>query len=521
MMSEEEQPRRSTRANRGQNRFARWNLDTETPVKPIRKRKAEPVDGVSQTPKPKSKKADKSSGEIKCPCGQTEYDESDDKIMVECENCLTWQHVVCIFGVNTETVVPEPYLCPDCQPQEESKDPVVAENKIEDIHDKVRQSACMALQRILTQEVVPKAIANGVLEADTDVNAFSETMAIKLESALYEHHANKPVGRSKKAVDVGNKYRDHFRSLQFNLKGNKNEELQMRIASGELTPDECVTLTVEQMMNPELRKLAESVRKEAIRETVLKVEDEDAPRVRKTHKGEEFVGDEPELPEAPAKSVTAPVSEQPAVKAATEAKYEQTNFDMTFSPPEYGFSDAEDAQDGDQEEPNETVPSIIPVWDGKVIMSGIAEFPATAFHLGGKDFDPELWSSIVNVTEPQTVSGRVDRSVAFKYLEVSAMKRTIASFAIISDEAAPCPEFRKVYEYHKSRAKVGVLPNRSAIAKDAYMVPIDKTEEIPHFLALTEAQKTQLNNWLDKSPVLLGVFVLPNAKALAAAHQRA
>lgn len=520
-MSEEEQPRRSTRANRGQNRFARWNLDTEAPVKQVKKRKTESADSAPKTTKSKSKKAAKSSGEIKCPCGQTEYDELDDKIMVECEKCLTWQHVACVFGVNTETVVPEPYLCPDCQPQESKESPVEAKSKIEDISDKVRQSACMALQRILVQEVVPKAIATGVLDADTDAKTFSETMAVNLEGALYEHHANKPVGKSKKAVDVGNKYRDHFRSLQFNLKGNKNEELQMRIVSGDLTPDECVTLTVEQMMNPELRELAESVRKEAIRETVLKVEDEDAPRVRKTHKGEEFVGDEPDLPEAPAKPVTPPKSEPPAVKQVSEANYESTNFDMTFSPPEDGFSDADEAQDGDQEAPKESVPSIIPVWDGKVIMPAVGEFPATAFHLGSKDFDSSLWSSIVNVAEPQTVNGRVDRSVAYQYLEVSSMKRTIASFAIISDEAAPYPEFTKVYDYHMSRTKVGVLPNRSAIAKDAYLVPFNKSDEIPEFLALSDPQKAQLSTWLEKSPVLLGIFVLPNAQALAAAAQNA
>lgn len=446
--------------------------------------------------------------------------------MVECEKCLTWQHVVCVYGVNTETAIPEPYVCPDCKQQEpeepsEDKEPAASEPtgaSINDIEDKVRKSACVALQRILTMELVPKAIAKGVLGADIDAKAYAEALALKLENALYEHHAAKPLGKSKKPVDVGTKYRDHFRSLQFNLKGDKNEELQMRIVSEELTPDECVTLTVEQMLNPELRKLADEVRKEAIRESVLKVEDEAAPRVRKTHKGEEFVGDEPDLPELSenvTRTRTPPPSSEDATKTA--ANYERTQFDVTFSPPNnYSDSDGEPEPDSKSSETQ-----IVPVWDGKASMPKVGEFPATAFHLGGIDFNPGLWSSIVNIGEPQIVSGRVDRATAFNYLETSSAKRLIASFVLISDEPAPFPEFTKVYEYHASRNKVGVLPNRSAIAKDAYLVPLAQSDEVPGFLGLDDAERKQLSTWLEKSPVLLGVFVLPNAKALAAACQNA
>ena len=51
-------------------------------------------------------------GEIRCICGFTD----DDGFTVQCENCLVWQHVVCV--INGHNNVPEEYLCEVCDPRE-------------------------------------------------------------------------------------------------------------------------------------------------------------------------------------------------------------------------------------------------------------------------------------------------------------------------------------------------------------------------------------------------------------------
>lgn len=127
------------------------------------------------------------------------------------------------------------------------------------------------------------------------VEGFAERLSVKLEQALYEKFAlNKDqVSSNKKAgaktKDVGPKYRTKFRSLSVILKDDKNPELHKRIVTGELSPEEFVILSRDELMNPALKLMAEAVRAESIRNSILKVDD--GPRIRRTHKGEEYIED--------------------------------------------------------------------------------------------------------------------------------------------------------------------------------------------------------------------------------------
>ncbi|CAN6659508.1 hypothetical protein TRVA0_031S01398 [Trichomonascus vanleenenianus] len=174
------------------------------------------------------------------------------------------------------------------EPEEESAE----EKKLSDLEDKVRHSVANALYGILLKKAVPEALAAGKLElGDKTGEQFAEALAMEIEGALYEHMATRdPAPKKKKAKtgsDVGQKYRDKFRSLSFNLKDEKNPDLRLRIVTGQLTPEKIVTLSSEEMLNPELQKYACEVRKESIRDSVLKAED--MPRIRKTHKGDEIM----------------------------------------------------------------------------------------------------------------------------------------------------------------------------------------------------------------------------------------
>lgn len=156
-----------------------------------------------------------------------------------------------------------------------------------------------AFYAIFNKSIVPKAVQNQDLDSTSigSVEDFSESLSVKLEQALYENFAlikeqisssNKSTARSKPKVnDVGQKYRTKFRSLSVILKDDKNPDLHKRIVTGELTPDEFVTLSRDELMNPALKEMAEAVRAESIRNSILVVDD--GPRIRRTHKGEEYI----------------------------------------------------------------------------------------------------------------------------------------------------------------------------------------------------------------------------------------
>lgn len=298
--------RRSSRSTKGRNsrleREAASELANEGQARKKRKTSKDPSPPKTggRTTK-KSRDTNKSSGQdtssINCVCGMTEFDEDDDRIMAECENCLKWQHVACMFGVEDASAVPDGYLCHECQktattknkesPEKTPEQKTTKQTQEQTIQsleqtNKVRGSVAKALYGIFVNQAYPEAVKRGDLQlSEPEINDKSQRLALDIEQALFDALA------AKKQKDVGPKYREKFRSLSFNLKDEKNPDLRKRVVNGELAPDHIVELSTEEMLNPELQKLKENVRKESIRETVLKPDD--MPRVKRTHKGEEMV----------------------------------------------------------------------------------------------------------------------------------------------------------------------------------------------------------------------------------------
>lgn len=184
---------------------------------------------------------------------------------------------------------------------------------IADMTDIVRKSVATAFLSIFKDQIVPIAISNKDVELSEpdSLASFAEKLSMQLEQALYDTFASSshklsissntkppPTKKSKKArstaptgpVDVGSKYRSKFRSLAATLKDDANPLLHKKIVTGELSPLEFVKLSSEELMNPALRQMAEAVRAESIRNSILKVEE--GPRIRRTHKGEVYIDDE-------------------------------------------------------------------------------------------------------------------------------------------------------------------------------------------------------------------------------------
>ncbi|KAI0505206.1 hypothetical protein F5B22DRAFT_628585 [Xylaria bambusicola] len=116
---------------------------------------------------------------------------------------------------------------------------------------------------------------------------FSERLAIEIERAFHDTHPN----TSQNAAQL--------RTLMFSLKNNI--ELAVRVLNRSLPPPSFVVMTGEELATKELQRENAEMKARADKQSILITDD--APRVRRTHKGEEVVE---------AESFSAPIEEAPS-----------------------------------------------------------------------------------------------------------------------------------------------------------------------------------------------------------------
>lgn len=211
---------------------------------------------------------DDDSGEVRCdPCGTTSsnYNEDTDAggTMIECEACNTWQHARCM-GYKTDAAIPKYYQCNRCKPRREAP-PRRAERK-----EVPRPSATSQ-----TRANVTKALATAIAKAAPAMDAAHWASQIENEVYLW-------------AGGTDRKYVDKSRAVMAMAKKvGVLHDLDLAV----LTARDVVTRPPEEI-DGDLRAVAEKVRQELIRRLVLAEEDLLKQRIRRTHKGEELVGDD-------------------------------------------------------------------------------------------------------------------------------------------------------------------------------------------------------------------------------------
>lgn len=141
-------------------------------------------------------------------------------------------------------------------------------------------------------------------------DAAALAFAQKLEAGVFEGFAEAAPGRPNLRT-AQKAYKDRFRTLSFSLR-DRNEELRARIVSGDLDADTLATLPAEQLANAAIRARTEKAREEALRQSVLKQQQEGGPLRKITHKGEVEVERENAAPyhDAQSKSTNQSSSEQ-------------------------------------------------------------------------------------------------------------------------------------------------------------------------------------------------------------------
>ncbi|KAI9249493.1 transcription factor S-II, central domain-containing protein [Phascolomyces articulosus] len=115
-------------------------------------------------------------------------------------------------------------------------------------------------------------------EQKEDPQVKADKIANAIEQAMFKELRDIDTRRA------GVQYKNKFRSLLHNLKDKANEGFQLRVVTGELTPDDLVKMSSEDMANPELRSMSMSMRQESIKNSIMKRAN--VPIIKKTHKGD-------------------------------------------------------------------------------------------------------------------------------------------------------------------------------------------------------------------------------------------
>ena len=371
--------------------------------------------------------------------------------------------------------------------------------------------------------------------------SMSERYALQIERAVFDTH---PASKGQK------EYSQQIKSLAFNLKNNP--EVCNGLVHGLHSPATLAVMTSEELASPEMQRQTAEMRAKAEKASILYTSDT-GPRVRKTHKGEEVVEDE----SGPTSEVPPPMPggsrrgadreqlikresvDQDAADSHANVQHSpsQANFDIgkVFSTvksspgaqnrrpsapvlPTNGPGVDLDVDRMLQEDDNESPPyspteeSQDPdvVWRGSLVMSSIADFGATAKHIGGANFSViSPWSKLI--PKRMTVAGRISQQSATEYL-CSLRYSDLTDVVVVSltpDSAESRQEFTNMVEYFIKKERFGVVGDKVAgNVKDTYLIPVPAGDDNhPEFML------NLADNFIPKSraePMLLAVFVYRN-----------
>lgn len=483
--------RKSSRSNKGQNE--RWKeryLEHDTIDEPLRKKKMLPP-LVTETVRC-----------LVCGCTDDNYDEAtDEREMVECEKCLTWQHIVCMFGKDDETLVPESYKCNVCEPskynmhielsyddylekkmgskddefvkdeQSAEEDPDISAEEevfVEKKPSKPKKASKNSPEKARTLivenfgKLFKSLITNDFCERENvRLEDVSIDWAQKLENAMFQEFGVK--GQS----NPGTKYYEKARTLTFNLKDSKSNILS-RLLNKEISFEILIKLTPEQMLNTELQELAKNVRKESINQSILRQE-EAKLRIKRTHKGEEIVENDEYKEEKPEviseKAELFPeTNEKAEEEPGNETPDNNINSHVLFNSGQTFPADFEDES---------SVPS---VWSGSIAFPEVASFKCTIEYCDSskqknegkmarllREFPSKKWS----------IEGRLNTGTAHDYLNKLAPSGDLYLGKVVPKEEEGV---KTLFKHLSNKLKYGVIGNRPSSVKDCYLIPYSKME---------------------------------------------
>ena len=140
-------------------------------------------------------------------------------------------------------------------------------------------------------------------------DAFGLRLGLAVEYAMYLNfwgHSGKP----------SDQYSDKFRAISHNVKANA--ELRDRLLNGSLSPNDLSKMSRDDMASKELQeKKAEMIKEAEKQHTLIQ---EEGPRMRRTHKGEELIENDTYMGDVADSAFTAPAVRKRASQIDTSVK---------------------------------------------------------------------------------------------------------------------------------------------------------------------------------------------------------
>ena len=179
----------------------------------------------------------------------------------------------------------------------------------DELHNDRRRVFDFSKKSMIT--VLEQAVRDGAyhIPAGQSEDSVAHKLSLEFEHALYLSHSS-PDGT------LQNSYRAQMASVIANLK--RNTELRDQVLQGTVSMNALSTMTTDQMAGTELIKQMEVMKKEAEKQHILV--QEEGPRIRRTHKGEELVENDQDMVNIETTFASRPIRRrESAVESDTDA----------------------------------------------------------------------------------------------------------------------------------------------------------------------------------------------------------
>ncbi|KAJ9365252.1 transcription factor S-II, central domain-containing protein [Paecilomyces variotii] len=424
----------------------------------------------------------------------------------------------------------------------------------EEIANPARRSVASALVKLFVDQI-PEALKRGSfqLPAEKSAEDVGRQLGLAIENAMYQNICGG-------SGEPSEPYKLQLRTILFNVK--KNPSLRDRLLVGSLSPEALSKMSSQDMASEELQQKDAEIKREAEKQHIIV--QELGPRIRRTHKGEEIIEDDNQnvasesiFSKAPTRPVDDSDDNQRHSPASPNVQHQHgsarlhhintgagdkdidgdqhtwqpvrspggTTHDQVFpevpvnirEPVTGGRVQADAEIDQLLKDEEAESPPYSPkdfhddglIWRGRVVMNPVAEFSASAKHVGGADLSGRIpWSQLAPST--LLIDGRIDIQLASNYL-CGLRFSTSTDVTVISISAPEFPAdragFDKLFNYFADRKRYGVIGKHPLPSvKDTYIVPIEAgSTKKPEFIELLE------NNTLEEPTLermLLVVFVV-------------
>ncbi|CAO3623171.1 unnamed protein product [Mucor fragilis] len=253
---------------------ARKQNESETPApRPTRRTSAMRTSAQSMAPSPRKEKKKNGKQAEEMDIQQDEEDSDADKTSKQDDE--------------------EEFQAEDDQEEEEDEDEILqsatpdtpmSPSQMTEEENPVRRNVIKNMKTVLKSifDVALTENADMMDESTLTTEERAEALAKSIENTMLEQLGDG--GPGKKRRTCGEPYKSKFRSLLYNLKDKANKVFQIRVVTGDLTPDELVKMSSEDMANPELKSLSEVFREKGLKNSVMKMDN--TPIIKKTHKGD-------------------------------------------------------------------------------------------------------------------------------------------------------------------------------------------------------------------------------------------